>query len=134
LGLVIAAAAPVGAGQSIQCDVHLAASFRSAADRYVAERAYASAASWYLAAARVTRACGAADAALLGPRSLAQAGTAYAQSGDYGPALELLQTAQARLAEMGAAGNERTARAAQPYLEIVQKIIGAVNSLAESMM
>lgn len=133
LSFVVSAIAPVGAGARSSCDWKKAGVFRDAGDRYHAARLYGQAAQWYLAATRLTRDCRSLSGTLLSARSLAQAGAALAQSGDYLRALDLLHAAQSKLASLTAA-NPQTAASARSYSELVQNVISAIDKVARASM
>ena len=133
LGFVISAIAPVGAGARSTCDWRRADAFRAAGDRYHAVHQYQQAAHWYLAATRQTRDCRNVNGALQSAKSLAQAGAALAQSGDFDAALRLLHAAQSKLESLPPA-NAQTAEAARSYSELVQNVISAIDKVARASM
>jgi tetratricopeptide (TPR) repeat protein len=131
--VIAAAMVPAVAGVPGACNARKAADFGAAGDRYREAGRFVDAAHWYLAATRFTRGCRTAGDSLLNARSLAQAGAALAQNGDYLGALELLHTAQSRLTSI-AALDPRAAVAAQSYAAVVQRMLSAINGVAEASM
>lgn len=129
---VLAAIAPARADEPA-CNRAKAAAFRAAGDRYRIGGKLAFASRWYFEATRYSNECKTAGGLLLNARSLAQAGTTLAQSGDYQHALPVLETAQSRLTSILARDGE-IATAAQTYFDLVQRAILAIDGIAQSSM
>ncbi len=133
LSMFVALSAPLGAGERLSCRVENVTPLRVAADRSLQRRNFAEAARWYLAAARTNATCGAPSSALLTARSLAQAGAALAQGGDELGSLALLREAQARFRAIPQS-DRQTADAARGFLDLVERMIAAVEELARESM
>jgi hypothetical protein len=70
---------------------------------------------------------------MLNAQSLVEAGTLLAGDGDYAGALAILHLAQGRLTAIG--GEDRQgASAVRPYLETVETITSAINTIAKGSM
>ncbi len=133
LSLMIMAIAPAWAGEPATCNWTQANVLRAQGDRYRTGGHFLSAARAYIAASRSVRDCRTASGLMLSARSLAQGGTALAQSGDYLNGRLLLQSAQSRLQSLFAV-DAQTAAAARSYFDLVQNVITAIDRVAQSSM
>jgi hypothetical protein len=125
---------PARAAAPAACDSVQATKFRAAAARYAGARRYADAAAWFLAATRATSECRTPSDALERASSLFQAGSAFALSGDSERGLTLLHAAQSQLTAMSESGDRDTGPKARAILDLITKLIAAIDTLARGSM
>jgi hypothetical protein len=133
LGLVFAAIVPASAGEPAACDWARANALNAQGDRYRAHGQFVSAARSYLDASRAVADCRTEGGLMLGARSLAQGGTAVAQSGDLFNGRQILESAQSRLQTIFSLDGQ-TSAAAHAYSDLVQDVISAIDRIAQSYM
>jgi hypothetical protein len=122
------------AGAPARCDSAAAGKYRAAAQRYAAQREYADAATWYLAATRATNVCRTPSDAIARANSLFGAGAAFALSGDSLRGLSLLHAAQSQLTALIDAGDRETTPKARAILELIADVIAAIDTVAKGSM